>query len=240
MVGKIGTVTKRTPAKPAVKRVAKPGAKPAVKRVAKPGVKPAVKRVANAAKPGVKRAAKPVAKRAGVKRATPKAKKVNFDKLLIIIRNVANRTHKKGRMTGGAVDDAMKTIKVFLSGDDFKGAFNALKTDDTLSDNFKGSLTAVEIDDDAEKTISNLTKIDKTKIDGEYGTLVGKSGDSVTNQNFAILMIGITLANIYVLFRVIREASVASNNGAVRLASNEGPARGDGEASGDEAARVGD
>ena len=116
MVGKIGTVTKRTPAKPAVKRVAKPGAKPAVKRVAKPGVKPAVKRVANAAKPGVKRAAKPVAKRAGVKRATPKAKKVNFDKLLIIIRNVANRTHKKGRMTGGALEDAKNEIFKYLVG----------------------------------------------------------------------------------------------------------------------------
>ena len=129
MVGKIGTVTKRTPAKPAVKRVAKPGAKPAVKRVAKPGVKPAVKRVANAAKPGVKRvakAAKPVAKRAGVKRATPKAKKVNFDKLLIIIRNVANRTHKKGRMTGGAVDDAKNEIFKYLVGSELTSAIIGL------------------------------------------------------------------------------------------------------------------
>lgn len=218
MVGKIGTATKRTPAKP--------GAKPAVKRVAKPGAKPGVKRVANAVKPGVKRVAnavKPVAKRAGVKRATPKAKKVNFDKLLIIIRNVANRTHKKGRMTGGSVDDAMNEITGFLSGDNFKDALKALKTDATLSEDFKNSLTTIEIDDDVNKTISALRNIDKTKIDGGHGRLVGNPEDSVTNQNFAILMIGITLANIYVLFKVIGDTSVVA----------EGPARGDGEARGD-------
>lgn len=228
MVGKIGTVTKRAPAKPAVKRVAKPGAKPAVKRVAKPGVKPAVKRIANAVKPGVKRAAKPVAKRAGVKRATPKAKKVNFDKLLIIIRNVANRTHKKGRMTGGSVDDAMKEITIFLSGDNFKNAFNALKTDATLPEDFKVYLNTLQIgDDDVNKTISTLTKITKTKIDGEHGRLVGNPEDSVTNQNFAILMIGITLANIYVLFKVINATSVVAEDAPRR----------DGAASGDEAVR---
>ena len=192
-------------------------------------MKPAVKRVANAAKPGVKRAAKPVAKRAGVKRATPKAKKVNFDKLLIIIRNVANRTHKKGRMTGGAVDDAMKEITGFLSGDNFKDALKALKIDATLPEDFKVYLNTLQIGDDAEKTITTLRTIDKPKIDGEHGTLVGKPGDSVTNQNFAILMIGITLANIYVLFKVINATSVVASS-PLAAPRRDGEARGDGEA----------
>ena len=124
MVGKIGTA-KRTPAKPAVKRVAKPGAKPAVKRVAN-AVKPGVKRVANAVKRVAKPGAKPGVKRAGVKRATPKAKKVNFNKLLIIIRNVANRTHKKGRMTGGALEDAKNTIFKYLVGSELTSAIIGL------------------------------------------------------------------------------------------------------------------
>ena len=116
MVGKIGAVSKRTPvkpvAKPAVKRVAKPAAKPAVKRVAKPVAKSAVKR-------------------AGVKRATPKAKKVNFNKLLIIIRNVANRTHKKGRMTGGGLEVAKNTIFKYLIGSELTSAIIGLiKNDD--------------------------------------------------------------------------------------------------------------
>ena len=144
MVGKIGTATKRAPAKPGVKRVAKPakpGAKPAVKRVAKPGAKPAVKRVANAVKPGVKRVAKPVAKRAGVKRATPKAKKVNFDKLLIIIRNVANRTHKKGRMTGGALEDAKNEIFKYLVGSELTTAIIGLIQNDDRDTNNIGAST---------------------------------------------------------------------------------------------------
>lgn len=136
MVGKIGTA-KRAPAKPAVKRVAKPGAKPAVKRVAN-AVKPAVKRVANAVKRVAKPGAKPGVKRAGVKRATPKAKKVNFNKLLIIIRNVANRTHKKGRMTGGGLDDAKNTIFKYLVGSELTSAIISLiKNDDSNT----GSIT---------------------------------------------------------------------------------------------------
>ena len=122
MVGKIGAVSKRTPVKPAAKRVAKPVAKSAVKRVAN-GAKPG-------AKPGAKRVAKPVAKRAGVKRATPKAKKVNFNKLLIIIRNVANRTHKKGRMTGGALEDAKNTILKYLISSDLTTAIIGLINND--------------------------------------------------------------------------------------------------------------
>ena len=129
MVGKIGTATKRAPAKPAVKRVAKPGAKPAVKRVAN-AVKPGVKRVANAVKRVAKPGAKPGVKRAGVKRATPKAKKVNFNKLLIIIRNVANRTHKKGRMTGGALEDAKNTIFKYLVGSELTTAIIGLIQND--------------------------------------------------------------------------------------------------------------
>jgi hypothetical protein len=119
MVGKIGAVSKRSPVKPVAKRVAKPVAKSAVKRVAKPGAKPGAK---PAAKPG----AKPAAKRAGVKRATPKAKKVNFNKLLIIIRNVANRTHKKGRMTGGGLEDAKNTILKYLISSDLTTAIIGL------------------------------------------------------------------------------------------------------------------
>jgi hypothetical protein len=120
MVGKIGAVSKRSPVKPAAKRVAKPAAKPG----AKPVAKSAVKRVA-------KPTAKPAAKRAGVKRATPKAKKVNFNKLLIIIRNVANRTHKKGRMTGGGLEDAKNTILKYLIGSELTSAIIGLiKNDD--------------------------------------------------------------------------------------------------------------
>ena len=176
MVGKIGTATKRTPAKPAVKRVAKP----AVKRVAKPGVKPAVKRIANAVKPGVKRAAKPVAKRAGVKRATPKAKKVNFDKLLIIIRNVANRTHKKGRMTGGAVDDAKNEILKYLVGSELTSAIIGLfkNADD-------GNLLLNLADADGIKKVGTFDAI-LTYMDKVQNGLVTNPDTTIKNIGFGI------------------------------------------------------
>jgi hypothetical protein len=156
MVGKIGAVSKRSPVKPAAKRVAKPGAKPvaksAVKRVAKPGAKPA-------------------AKRAGVKRATPKAKKVNFNKLLIIIRNVANRTHKKGRMTGGGLEDAKNTILKYLIGSELTGAIIGLiKNDDTQGgapDPLDNMLLRVAVADGIKKVgifDDILTSMDKTQM----------------------------------------------------------------------------
>ena len=179
MVGKIGTATKRTPAKPgakpAVKRVAKPAVKPAVKRVAKPGVK----RVANAAKPGVKRAAKPVAKRAGVKRATPKAKKVNFDKLLIIIRNVANRTHKKGRMTGGALEDAKNEIFKYLVGSGLTTAIIGLfKNADDAND-------LLNIDPNGIKKIGIFDVI-LTNMDKVQNGLVTNPNTDIKNIGFGI------------------------------------------------------
>jgi len=204
MVGKIGAVSKRSPVKPAAKRVAKPGAKPAVKPGAKPVAKSAVKRVA---KPGAKPGAKPAAKRAGVKRATPKAKKVNFNKLLIIIRNVANRTHKKGRMTGGALEDAKNTILKYLISSDLTTAIIGLIKNDDRNDVAKGTNTPednylLRIGGDMLKVGDGslaelLSIIDKVLVTmrGVTGVTGVPSGSAVTVDDIKNIATSINLVN---------------------------------------------
>lgn len=204
MVGKIGTATKRAPAKPAVKRVAKPGVKPGVKRVAN-AVKPGVKRVANAVKPGVKRVAKPGVKRAGVKRATPKAKKVNFNKLLIIIRNVANRTHKKGRMTGGGLDDAKNTIFKYLVGSELTSAIISLINKD---DRDTGNNTVNTKEDNKLLRTGDILKVG----DGSLAELLSAI-DTVLNTMGKISSdpVGFTADNIKNIASSINDANDTNN-----------------------------
>lgn len=220
MVGKIGTATKRAPAKPA--------AKPAVKRVAKPGAKPAVKRVANA----VKRVAKPVAKRAGVKRATPKAKKVNFDKLLIIIRNVANRTHKKGRMTGGALEDAKNEIFRYLVGSELTTAIIGLiNNNDSDPSGFSNS-TAVDNflfrQPDGIKKVGTggtmvelLTAIDVvlTSMKNANTPLTGTNGNIATNDNLKNIAHLIATDNVDNIAKIVEiNTQVAVTSGTASTA----------------------
>jgi hypothetical protein len=127
-------------------------------------------------------------------------------------------------MTGGSVAEAITTIREFYNSEQYKNAINHLKSADLFMN--EGSLKATvealntSLDLDYKVEVATLATIDRSLLNAYANTQIDLGTEENENaKSFSVLMIAVTLADIYNIFKKL--------DGAVAAAPAAVAARGD-------------
>jgi hypothetical protein len=141
-------------------------------------------------------------------------------------------------MTGGTVTDAIGTIRDFYNSDQYKNAIDNLKIADDFKDKdeLKAKIETLDTSLDYKAQVATLATINKNELKA-YADLQIDQGkeESETAKSFSVLMIAVTLADIYNIFKTLdldaagavvadRTAAVAARGDADRGAADDGAA----------------
>jgi hypothetical protein len=130
-------------------------------------------------------------------------------------------------MTGGTVTDAIKTIREFYNSEQYKNAIEYLKSADDFDDGLKTVVATLNPGKDYKAEVATLATINKDELKTYADTQIDKGKEeSETAKSFSVLMIAVTLADIYNIFKTL-DAAVALPAAADDGAADDGAAAAD-------------
>jgi hypothetical protein len=110
-------------------------------------------------------------------------------------------------MTGGSVTDAIKTIREFYNSDQYKNAITNLKS----ADDFKAKIETLDTSLDYKAQVDILVTINKNDLKAYADNQIEKgTEENETAKSFSVLMIAVTLADIYNIFKTLDDTVAAA------------------------------